>query len=127
MRRPLTFAALALLLFGVEVATGAVSVAAIRVWTGFSVFLRGDELLVSGPRFVTGLVIALAGATLLGVVAWVEMVQSGVRFRRATCPRCGTATQRVRRLRRDRILAQIFEMNVTRRHCDRCGWSGLKA
>ena len=48
MRRPLTLAALALMLFGVEVVTGAVPLAAVRLWTGFGARVGGEESVISG-------------------------------------------------------------------------------
>jgi len=41
LRRPLAFVVLGLVLFGLEVATGAVMLTAVRLWTGFSTLVRG--------------------------------------------------------------------------------------
>ena len=93
MRRPLTLAALALMLFGVEVVTGAVPLAAVRLWTGFGARVGGEESVISG----------------------------------LCAPPCLTATKRVRHRKQHKILSRILETNVTRRHCERCGWNGLAA
>jgi hypothetical protein len=127
LRRPLTFAALALMLFGVEVATGAVSLGAVRLWTGFGAFLDGDEGVVSTARYVSGLAILLSGAILFFGMLWADRVSGRILTEGSVCPNCGTATKRVRRRKRHRILSRILETNVTRRHCERCGWNGLAA
>lgn len=127
MRRPLTLAAITLVLFGVEVATGAVSLAVVRLWTGLGALLAGDEAVISTPRYVIGLALIVSGVTLAGAIAWAE--HAGGRIARVgeSCPRCGTSTVRVRRRKRHRILSRILETNVTRRQCERCGWNGLAA
>ena len=125
MRRPLTLAALGLLLFGLELATGAVSLTAVRLGTGLSALLAGEEFLVSGPRYVIG--VALAATGLYGSLLWAERAQRKIMVGGSTCPECGTQTRRVRRRRRHRILSRIIETSVTRRQCERCGWNGLAA
>ena len=127
MRRPLTVVAVALILFGTEVATGAVSVAAVRMWAGFVASLTGTEFVISGPRYVTGALFTLAGGVLFGVMLWAERAQGEIRTEGSVCPNCGTQTKRVRRRKRHRILSRILETGVTRRSCERCGWSGLAA
>lgn len=125
MRRPLAVAALALILFGTEVATGVVSLAAARLWMGVGAFLAGDDLLVATPRFVTGLVLIAAGAGLYGALLWAEGARRRLTEGGSVCLDCGTPTRRVRRRPSQRFLARVLEMAVTRRHCERCGWSGL--
>jgi len=129
LRRPLTVVAVAvaLILFGTEVATGAVSVAAVRMWAGFVASLTGTEFVISGPRYVTGALFTLAGGVLFGVMLWAERAQGEIRTEGSVCPNCGTQTKRVRRRKRHRILSRILETGVTRRSCERCGWSGLAA
>ena len=119
--------ALALILLGVEVATGAVSLAAVRLWAGLGAALSGDQAVISTPRYLSGLGILLAGTGLGFAVLWAERVGGKLLMEGATCPRCGTSTKRVRRRKRHRVLSQILETNVTRRHCERCGWNGLAA
>ena len=108
MRRPLTLAALTLVVLGVEVATGAVSLAVIRLWAGFGALLA-------------------SGTTLATAMIWAERAGGQIFPAGQVCPRCGTSTVRVRRRKRHRILSRILETNVTRRHCERCGWNGLAA
>jgi hypothetical protein len=127
LKRPLTFAALALMLLGVEVATGAVSVGLIRLWTGFGALLSGDEAIISSPRYVSGMGLLLTGSGLLVAMLWVQRAETGILTEGSTCPKCGTATKRVRRRKRHRVLSRILETNVTHRHCERCGWNGLAA
>jgi len=58
---------------------------------------------------------------------WAERAQGEIRTEGSVCPNCGTQTKRVRRRKRHRILSRILETGVTRRSCERCGWSGLAA
>ena len=127
MTRPLTFVACALLLLGIEVATGAVSLAALRLATGLGALLSGDEYVISAPRYLSGVAILLASAGLLAALAWAESERRAIHPEGESCPQCGTPTKRVRRRKRHRILSRILEANVTRRHCERCGWNGLAA
>ena len=73
LTRPLAFVALTLPGLGLVVATGAVSLAAVRLATGSGAVLDGDEYPISDA------------------------------------------------------LSRILETNVTRHHCERCGWNGLAA
>jgi hypothetical protein len=127
LRRPLTFVAFSLILLGTEVATGAVSVASVRMWAGFGALLSGDDYLISGPRYLIGAAILLGGIVLLGALLWAETERRTIVTEGSTCPHCGTATKRVKRRKRHRILSRILEANVTRRQCERCGWNGLAA
>lgn len=127
MRRPLTVAALGLMLLGLEVATQAVSVVAVRLWVGFTASFSGNQFVVSGPRYVTGVLLAVAGGVLLAVLFWADQAQGEIRTEGSICPNCGTQTKRVRRRKRHRILSRVLETQVTRRSCERCGWSGLSA
>ena len=127
MRRPLTVAALGLMLLGLEVATQAVSVVAVRLWVGFTASFSGNQSVVSGPRYVTGVLLAVAGGVLLAVLFWADQAQGEIRTEGSICPNCGTQTKRVRRRKRHRILSRVLETQVTRRSCERCGWSGLSA
>jgi hypothetical protein len=125
LTRPLTLVALATLVLGIEVATGAVSLAGIRLWTGLNAVLFGHESLISPPRFIGGLVILAASCGMLGALQWAESARRALHPEAAVCPNCGTATKRVRRHQRHRILSRILETNVTRRRCEQCGWNGL--
>jgi hypothetical protein len=120
-------AAFALILFGVEVATGAVSLGFVRLWTGFDAFLNGGEAVISTQRYLSGLALLSGGGGLLVAMLWAERAGGKITAAGSICPNCGTATKRVRRRKRHRILSRILEANVTRRHCEKCGWSGLAA
>ena len=123
MRRPLTLAAIGLMLFGLEVATGVVSVAAVRLWAGLTASLTGNEFVVSRPRYLTGVLLTLTG----GVMLWADRVRGEILTEGSVCPNCGTETKRVRRHKRHRTLSRILKIDVTQQHCKRCGWSGLSA
>jgi ribosomal protein S27AE len=125
LRRPLTLIALGLFLLGLEVATGVVSLAAARLGTGMRAVLEGDEFLVPAPRYLAGLALALAGVALHGGVHWADVIKRRVAVGGEACPQCGATTRRVRRHSWHRVLAKVFDVRVTRRHCERCGWSGL--
>jgi predicted nucleic-acid-binding Zn-ribbon protein len=125
LRRPLTLIALGLFLLGLEVATGAVFLALARLGTGMRAVLAGDEFLVSTPRYLVGLALVLAGVGLYGGVYWADLMKLRVVVGGEVCPKCGTNTRRVRRRSWHRALAKVFDVQVTRRHCERCGWSGL--
>ena len=125
LRRPLTLIALGLFLLGLEVATGVVFLALARLGAGMRAVLVGDEFLVPKPRYVAGLALMLAGAGLYGGVRWADAIQRRVAVGGEACPKCGTATRRVRRRAWHRLLTRVFDVRVTRRHCERCGWSGL--
>ncbi|HCR04131.1 MAG TPA: hypothetical protein DIU18_02960 [Gemmatimonadetes bacterium] len=121
MSRPRTLAAIGLMLFGLEVATGAVSVVVVRLWAGLTASLTGSEFVVSGPRYLTGVLLILTG----GVMFWADRFREGIWTKRSACPNCGVQTRRVKRRRWDRILPRILKIDVTRQSCMRCGWSGL--
>lgn len=121
MSRPRTLAAIGLMLFGLEVATGAVSVVVVRLWAGLTPFLTGSEFVVSGPRYLTGVLLILTG----GVMLWAARFREGIWTKRSACPNCGVQTRRVKRRKWDRILPRILKIDVTRQSCMRCGWSGL--
>ena len=123
MRRPLAVAAIGLILFGIEVATGAISVAAVRMWAGLVASLTGNEFVISRPRYVIGVLLTLVG----GVMVWAKQAQGEIRIQGSACPNCGARTKRVRRRKRHRILSRILETGVTRQSCERCGWNGLSA
>jgi ribosomal protein S27AE len=125
LRRPLTLIALGLFLLGLEVATGVVSVAAARLGVGMRAVLNGEEFLVPASRYLTGLALMLAGAALYGGVYWSDLIERQVAVGGDACPKCGTTTRRVRRHSWHRVLARVFDVQVTRRHCERCGWNGL--
>jgi len=125
LRRPLTLIALALLLLGLQVATGVVSLTVVRLWTGSRAILNGDEFLVSAPRYLGGLALILGAVSLYGGVRWADRIEKKVAASGEVCPRCGSETRRVRRRPWHRVLARIFDVRVTRRHCERCGWNGL--
>tara|TARA_B100001123_G_scaffold425726_1_gene538959 strand:+ start:2496 stop:2831 length:336 start_codon:yes stop_codon:yes gene_type:complete len=109
------------MLFGLEVATGAVSVVVVRLWAGLTASLTGSEFVVSGPRYLTGVLLILTG----GVMFWADRFREGIWTKRSACPNCGVQTRRVKRRRWDRILPRILKIDVTRQSCMRCGWSGL--
>ena len=119
--------ALATILLGVEVATGVVSLGAVRLWTGLEAHLAGDEYLISRSRYSSGVWLMLVGAGLLAVVVYAELARGRIEPGGAVCPQCGTETQRVRRRHRHRVLSMILEGSVTRRYCHKCGWRGLTA
>jgi hypothetical protein len=125
LRRPLTLLATGLLLLGIEVATGVVSLGVVRLGTGARAVLSGDEFLVSAPRYVAGLILTLAGTALFVGLGWAERIRRGVVAAGEQCPTCGAGTRRVRRYAWHRLMARIFDLEVTRRRCERCGWSGL--
>ena len=115
------------MLLGLEVATQAVSVVAVRLWVGFTASFSGNQFVVSGPRYVTGVLLAVAGGVLLAVLFWADQAQGEIRTEGSICPNCATQTKRVRCRKRHRILSRVLEIQVTRRSCERCGWSGLSA
>jgi ribosomal protein S27AE len=114
-------------MLGIEVATGAVSVAARRLWIGLGATLNGHEYLISATRYVSGFTILLGGVGLFSALLWAETEGRGIVIAGEICPHCGTTTKRVRRRAWHRVLSRILETNVTRRRCERCGWNGLAA
>ena len=112
-------------MLGAEVATGAVSLAAARLWTGLVALLRGQEAVISAPRYVSGVALLLAGVGLYAAMLWAERQRGTMVADGSRCPNCGSATKRVRRRKRHRLLSRMLETNVQRRRCERCGWSGL--
>lgn len=127
MKRPLAAAAIALMLFGVEIATGTLSLAAERLWLGLDAAVFGKEFIVPVGRVLGGTAALLAGLGLAALVLYAEAERDRILLDGAVCPKCGTHTKRVKRRIRHRILSKILEMDVTRRRCERCGWRGLAA
>lgn len=125
MRRPLTLLSLGLLLLGIEVATGVVSLGAVRFGTGARAVVRGDEFFVSTPRYLVGVTLTLAGAALYCGLRWAQVVRRSAAEGAEHCPSCGAETRRVRRSAWHRLVARVFDVRLKRRHCERCGWSGL--
>ena len=102
-----------------------VSLTASRFASGMRAVLAGDEFLVPAPRFLAGFALALAGVALYGGVHWADLMKQRVAVDGEGCPKCGATTRRVRRHSWHRVVAKVFDVRVTRRHCERCGWSGL--
>ena len=126
MRRPLAAIAAGLLLLGVQLATGAVSLAVARLGAGAVALGAGEEFLVSAPRFLGGVVLILGGLATGGALLAAELLEGRYPVAQGDlCPNCGTHTQRVRRRAWHRILARASGARVTRRRCERCGWTGL--
>ncbi len=124
MKRVLQILALSLLVVGVEVATGAISVALNRVTRVYLELTEGRDPGVSLGRFLTGVGMFVAGAGLLALDLWARAYGSFV-VKGKTCPDCGAETERVKRRVRHRILGFVRGERVTRRKCKSCGWSGL--
>jgi hypothetical protein len=122
--RPLTVIALALFLLGLEVATGVVSLAGARLWAGSRAVAGGDEFIVSPARYVSGVAMCAAAVAFYGGLLWVGWMQRQLAGG-DLCPNCGAQTRRVRRRAWQRALFRTLDAEVTRRHCGRCGWSGL--
>jgi hypothetical protein len=114
-----------LFLLGLEVAIGVVSLSASRLGEGLRAAVSGDEFLVSAPRYLSGLALMLVAAALYGGVRWAERVKREVIVSGELCPKCGNVTRRVRRRSWQRAVAKVFDVRVTRRYCEGCGWSGL--
>lgn len=127
LTRPLAAVGISLLLLGIEVATGAVSIAAVRLWGGVGALLAGDEFVISAARTVIGGWLVLGGAALVGIVIYAELARARILDVGEVCPRCGNATRRVRRHRLHRLLFHLLEVQVIRRACAKCGWKGLTA
>lgn len=127
MKRPLAVAAIALMLFGVEIATGTLSLAAERLWLGLNAAFFGEQFVVPVSRVLAGTAALLVGLGLAALVLYAEAKGDRILLDGAICPKCGTQTKRVKRRVRHRILSKILEMDVTRRRCERCGWRGLAA
>jgi hypothetical protein len=127
LRRPLRLLATGLILLGTEVATGAVSLAFVRLWLGFQAVVSGSEFVIATPRYLIGVAILLGAVGVIAGMVWVEGARRQIVPDGSACPNCGTLTKRVRRRRRHRLLSRVLETSVTRRRCGRCGWSGLVA
>jgi len=115
------------MLFGLEVVTGVVSVAAVRLWAGVTASLTGNEFVVSRPRYLTGVLLTITGGVLYGVMLWADRVRGEIRIEGSVCPNCGTQTELIRRRKRHRILSLVLKTDVTRQNWKRCGGSGLAA
>lgn len=125
MRRGLAFAALFLLVTGLELSTEAVSLVLDRLGAGFGALLAGSEFHVTGLRFGVGV-----GALTVGLAIWILLIWSArqrgdVASVGTTCPQCGNRTRRVKRKEWQRLLSAVLGEGLSRRKCETCGWTGL--
>jgi predicted RNA-binding Zn-ribbon protein involved in translation (DUF1610 family) len=124
VKRVLEVVAIALLVAGIEMATGAISYGLDRVAEVFRQLGRGGEPGVPAGRFLAGLGLVALGVGVVSVDVWAR-AHSGQVGRGRVCPQCGEKMDRVRRKRRHRLLGWILGERLTHRVCPRCGWSGL--
>lgn len=125
MRRGLSFASLALLLAGLELATESVSLTLARLRTGITALVAGSDFHVGGQRFVIGLAAVAIGLAIWTVLFWSSHTRLKVDSVGSACPQCGERTRRVKRLGRQKILSMVLGERIVRRRCERCGWVGL--
>lgn len=125
IRRRLVLASLGLTLLGLELSTRAVSLALSRLGAGFQALFAGVPFQVGGGRFVLGFVLLVGGVALGGMTLWSSQVWRGVTGVGRRCPECGERTRRLRRRRLHRMVSRLTGERLTRRSCERCGWSGL--
>lgn len=124
MKRLVEVLGIALLLLGVEWATGAVSHGIQRVHSVYLQVRFGGQPEISVARFAWGIALALAGAGLLGLDLWARAYSRFVSSSKL-CPRCGARTERVKRKLYHRLLAAVAGRRISRRKCKGCGWAGL--
>lgn len=125
MRRRLVLASLGLALAGLELSTRAVSLAVARLGAGAQAVLAGVPFQVGAGRFLLGVVLLLGGLVLGALTLWSSQVWRGVTGVGRRCPECGERTRRLRRRRLHRVVSALIGERLTRRSCERCGWSGL--
>jgi len=125
MRRGLGFVSAALVVMGLELSTGAVTVVARRLGLGVAALLGGNEFHVAGFRFVAGVVALLLGLALWLLLAWSARKRAVVGAVGDGCPNCGNVTRRVKRREWQRLLSALLGERLMRRRCETCGWVGL--
>lgn len=124
MKRLVEVLGLALLIVGVEWATGAVSHGLQRVHSVYLQVRFGTHPEISVSRFAWGIALAAAGGGLLALDLWARAYSRLVSGSKL-CPRCGAQTERVKRRLPHRLLAALAGRRITRRKCKSCGWTGL--
>jgi hypothetical protein len=124
VKRVLEVVAIALLVVGIEMATGAISYGLDRVAEVFGQLVTGAEPGVPATRFFAGLGLVALGVGAVSVDVWAR-AHSGPLGRGRVCPHCGGKMDRVRRKRSHRLLGWILGETLTHRVCPRCGWHGL--
>ncbi len=124
MRRILEVVSLALVVAGFELTAGTVSHTFQVVRRVYRELVWSTEPTVSLPRVVLGGLLVVAGLAGLALALWARVRGRKVGWGK-TCPQCGSATHRIRRRRRHRILGWLLGRRITRRRCRECGWRGL--
>ncbi len=124
MRRILEVLSLSLLLAGLELSVGTLSLTSSRISDSFSsAFGVGDAAPVPWTFWV-GMVMAVAAISIGAATLWARMGEKRIQAVEQ-CAKCGANTARVRRRTRHRILGWLLGKTVTARRCGECGWSGL--
>ena len=124
MRRVLKVLALAVLIAGLELTTGAFSHAFNQLGKVYAELALDAEPSVSLDRFFLGVGALVGGLLLLLLDIWARAAWSGVN-KGKVCPVCGGKVERVRRRYTHRIMGWILGRRVTRRKCQECEWAGL--
>lgn len=115
---------MALIVLGLELATGAFSEALATIGQVLAAVRAGDRTAVYLPTFFLGLGFVAVGVLGLAAATWSRVVRRRL-VRGKSCPECDSRTTRIPRRRRHRLLARITGDEIHRRICTECGWKGL--
>jgi hypothetical protein len=124
LRRVLEILAVLLFFAGLELAARTLSHTVSHLDETFRTAFAGESFVFPPPAFLVGSALVAIGATLWLLTIWAnsqaKLVQPG-----PNCPRCGAKTNRLKRSRRNKLLAALLGHRVTRRRCGQCSWGGL--
>lgn len=115
---------MALLILGLELATGTLGESLGRIRGVAEALAAGEGVEVYLPAYFAGVLAICIGFAGLAVSAWSRLIRG--RLKRGTaCPGCGSGTRRIRRKTLHRFLAGLVGEKVQRRICTECEWKGL--
>ena len=124
MRRILEVLSISLLLAGLELSVGTLSITSSRIRESFSSAFAQTEAVPVPWSFWVGMVMVVAAISMGATTLWVGIGEKRIQTDEA-CAKCGADTARVRRGTRHRILGRLRGRTLTARRCSECGWSGL--
>jgi len=125
VRRIASVLSVAGVLLGLELATKALSLAMGRVGSGFSAIMSGLDSHVSTARFLSGVLLLVVGLMTVLVLTALAHAEQTMARNGDRCPSRKGDTQRVKRTKAQKVFERLLGRELSARHCEDCGRSGL--
>ena len=124
MRRILEVLSISLLLAGLELSVGTLSITSSRIRESFSSAFGVVDAVPVPWTFWVGMGMVMAAISMGVTTLWARIGEKRIQTDEG-CAKCGENTVRVRRGTRHRILGRLLGKTLTARRCGECGWRGL--